>query len=170
MSAAKIVLVVAIAENGAIGMDGGLPWKLSSDMAFFKQHTMGKPIIMGRKTFQSIGRPLPGRTNIVVSRQTGYQPDGVIVVNSLEAALDHGRTIALADKVDEVAVIGGAQIYAQAMDVADRLYVTHVRAAPEGDTFFGEIDRAVWTEVARRSFEAGPKDDVGFDIVTYARV
>lgn len=170
MSAPKIVLVVAIAENGAIGIDGGLPWKLSSDMAFFKQHTMGKPIIMGRKTFQSIGRPLPGRTNIVVSRQAGYQPDGVIVVNSLEAALDHGRTIALADKVDEVAVIGGAQIYAQAMEVADRLYVTHVRAAPAGDTFFGMICSANWTEVSRQSFDAGPKDDVGFDIVTYARV
>lgn len=169
MSAPEIALVVAIAENGVIGAEGALPWKLSSDMAFFKRCTMGKPIIMGRKTYESIGRALPGRTNIVVSRQAGYQPEGVIVINSLEAAVDHGRTIALADKVDEVAVIGGANIYAQAMDVADRLYVTHVKAKPEGDVFFDPIDPLVWCEVAREGFEAGPKDDVGFDIVTYER-
>lgn len=170
MSAPEIALVVAIAENGVIGVAGGLPWKLSSDMAFFKRCTMGKPIIMGRKTYESIGRALPGRTNIVVSRQAGYQPEGVIVLNSLEAALDHGRSIALADRADEVAVIGGANIYEQAMEAADRLYVTHVKAKPEGDVFFDPIDPLVWREVAREAFDAGPKDDVGFDIVTYERV
>lgn len=170
MSGVKVTLVVAMAENGVIGADGGLPWKLSSDMAFFKRCTMGKPIVMGRKTYESIGRALPGRTNIVVSRQQAYQPQGVIVISDLEAALDHGRTIALADKVDEVAVIGGAEIYAQALGAADRLYVTHVDARPEGDAFFGPIDLGVWREVERQKFTAGPRDDTGFDIVTYDRI
>lgn len=165
----KVSLIAAVADNGVIGADNALIWRLPSDFAFFKRITMGKPIVMGRNTFESIGKPLPGRVNIVVSRKSGYQPDGVIVISDLDAALEHARTMAEADGLDEIMVIGGGAIYAAAMPVADRLYVTHVHLHPEGDTHFPEIDPAQWFEVDREEVARGERDSADFDIVIYER-
>src|SRR5665213_336056 len=110
-----VAMIAGVAENNVIGADGKIPWRIPSDMAFFKRTTMGKPIIMGRKQYETVGRPLPGRTNIVVSRQVGYQPEGVIVIDDLGSAIEHGRAIAEEDGVYEAMIIGGGEIYAQGM-------------------------------------------------------
>lgn len=164
-----IAMIAGVAENGVIGAKGTIPWRIPSDMAFFKRTTMGKPIIMGRRQYESVGRPLPGRTNLVVSRRPGYQPEGVIVINDLEAALEHGRTIAAADGAGEAMVIGGGEIYAAAMPVADRLYISHIALAPPGDVVFPEIDPAVWQVVAEPTLEPSPKDDAVFTVRIYER-
>ncbi len=174
MSAAKphgvaIVLVAAVAENGVIGRDNALPFRQSSDLKRFKALTIGKPVLMGRKTFVSIGKPLPGRTNIVVSRDPGFTPDGVIVVRDLEQALAVARDDAQRRGVDEIAVIGGTDIFTQLLPLADRLEITHVHARPEGDTYFPPIDATQWHPVARSDHPAGPQDEAGFSYVTYAR-
>ena len=165
----EIVLVVAIAENGVIGASGAIPWRLKSDMTRFKALTMGKPVVMGRKTFVSIGRPLPGRTNIVVTRDLGFRADGVVVTHSFTDA----KAIATGDTLrrfaTEIAVIGGAEIYAQWMDSADRLEITEVHARPDGDTRFPAVDLAAWEEVARVRNPAGPDDSVDFSYVTFRR-
>src|SRR5687767_899790 len=134
-----IAMIAGVARNDVIGADGGIPWKIPSDMGFFKRMTMGKPIVMGRKQYETVGRPLPGRTNIVVTRQAGYQPEGVIVVHSLDAGLETAKRIAAAEGASEVMVIGGGGIYAQAIARADRLYISHVDLAPEGDVLFPPI-------------------------------
>lgn len=164
-----VALIAAVAENGVIGADGAIPWRLPTDFAFFKRMTMGKPLIMGRKTFESIGRPLPGRTNIVVSRQKGYQPDGVLVIDTLDAALDHAQAIAAADRVDEVMIGGGAQIYREAMEFADRLYVTHVALSPEGDTRFPLIDEKVWEIEGEPEVLRTERDTADFRVAIYRR-
>ena len=166
----QIVLIVAVAENGVIGARGAIPWRLKSDIQRLKAMTMGKPIVMGRKTFESFPRrPLPGRTNIVVTRDASYRAAGAVVTTSFADA----RAVALGDALrrfaTEIAVIGGAEIYAQWMDVADRLEITEVHARPEGDTYFAAIDAADWEEVARVRNPAGPDDSVGFSYVTYRR-
>lgn len=165
----EIVLLVAVADNGVIGAHGAIPWRLKSDQARLKAMTMGKPIVMGRKTFMSLRRPLPGRTNIVVTRDAGFRARGAVVTTSFTDA----RAIALGDAlrrfVTEIAVIGGAEIYAQLMDGADRLEVTEVHAQPEGDTRFAAIDAAIWQEVARERHSAGPDDSADFSYVTYRR-
>jgi dihydrofolate reductase len=165
----QVVLVVAIAENGVIGTRGALPWRLKSDMKRFKALTVNKPVVMGRKTFVSIGRPLPGRTNIVVTRDADFRFPGVVVTHSLADA----RAIALGDALrrfaTEIAVIGGAEIYAQWMAHADRLEITEVHARPEGDTHFATIDAKVWEEVARLRNPAGEGDSADFSYVTYRR-
>ena len=165
----EIVLIVAVAENGVIGAGGAMPWRLKSDMARLKALTLGRPVVMGRKTFASIGRPLPGRTNIVVTRDLGFRADGVVVTNSFADA----RAIAVGDALrrfaTEIAVIGGAEIYAQWMDSADRLEITEVHARPEGDIRFAAIDAARWEEVARVRNPAGPDDSVDFSYVTFRR-
>ncbi|RVA63950.1 dihydrofolate reductase [Mesorhizobium sp. M7A.F.Ca.CA.001.08.1.1] len=154
-----VAMYVAIAENGVIGRDGGLPWRLSTDLKRFKADTMGKPIIMGRKTYEGIGRPLPGRLNIVVTRDETWRAEGVEVAHSLEAAIQlatvRGRGMA---DVDEVCVIGGGEIYAQAMLLADRLHVTHVLAAVDGDAHFPPIDPDSWRIVSSQDVPAGEKD------------
>ena len=165
-----IVLLAAVADNGVIGRGNALPWRLPSDLQRFKSLTMGKPLLMGRKTYLSIGKPLPGRTNIVVSRDPGFAAPGVLVAGSFEAALAAARGDALRRGADEIAVIGGTDIFAQAMPLADRLEITHVHARPDGDTHFPAIDAARWREVARSEHPAGPRDDAGFSCVTYARV
>src|SRR5690554_2290980 len=132
----KIALIAGVAENGVIGNDQTIPWRVPSDMAFFKQTTMGKPIVMGRKQYETVGKPLPGRTNIVVTRQRGYQPDGVLVFHDVDAALEKAREVAAADGVDEIMIIGGGELYGQLMDRADRLYITHIDLAPTGDVRF----------------------------------
>jgi len=165
----RLAMIAAVAENGVIGTEGRIPWRIPSDMAFFKRTTMGKPIIMGRKQYESVGRPLPGRTNLVVSRQPGYQPDGVIVINDLDAALEHGRTIAAADGADEAMVIGGGEIYAAAMPFADRLYISHVALSPAGEVIFPPIDPAVWMVIDEPRIEASPNDEARFVIRVYQR-
>ena len=174
MSAAKphgvaIVLVAAVAENGVIGRDNALPFRQSSDLKRFKALTIGKPVLMGRKTFVSIGKPLPGRTNIVVSRDPGFNPDGVIVVRDLEQALRVARDDAERRGVGEIAAIGGTDIFTQLLPLADRLEITHVHMRPEGDTYFPPIDATQWHPVARSDHPAGPQDEAGFSYVTYAR-
>jgi len=198
MSFPEIVLIVAVADNGAgmtaeelvlaverhctsklpeddllriasLGFRGALPWRLKSDIQRLKAITTGKPVVMGRKTFASIGRPLPGRTNIVVTRDTNFRARGVVVTNSFTGA----RAVALGDALrrlaPDIAVIGGAEIYQQWMDIADRLEVTEVHARPDGDTYFAAIDAASWEEVARVRNPAGPDDSADFSYVTYRR-
>ena len=164
----EIVFVVAIAENGVIGANGAIPWRLKSDMQRFRALTIGKPVVMGRKTFVSLRRPLPGRTNIVITRDANFRAAGAVVATSAADA----RAVALGDamrrSVAEIAVIGGADIYSQWMDSADRLEITEVHARPEGDTYFN-IDKAQWQEVARERHQAGPEDSADFSYVTYRR-
>jgi len=166
----RISMIAAVSENGVIGNGNEIPWRLPSDFAFFKRMTMGKPLIMGRKTFESIGKPLPGRTNIVVSQQAEYQPDGVIVIDNLEAAISHGRTIAMADKVDEVMIAGGAAIYEQAMPVSDRLYISHVALNVEGDAMFPDIDLSQWRIVEEPQVFGHENDSARYKICIYERL
>lgn len=169
-----ISLVAAVAENGVIGADGGLPWRLSSDLKRFKRDTMGKPIVMGRKTYQSIGKALPGRTNIVVTRRDNFDAPDIEVAGSIDMAIDIAEeAIAAAkgnaDRASEICVIGGGDIYRQFMPLAGRLYITRVLTRPEGDTHFPEIDAQHWTVVHRESVPAGEKDDVATEYMVYER-
>jgi dihydrofolate reductase len=164
----EIVLIVAVADNGVIGAGGAIPWRLKSDQQRLKAITMGKPVVMGRKTFASLRRPLPGRTNIVVTRDANFTAAGAVVATSFAAA----RAVATGDalrRASEIAVIGGAEIYAQWMAFADRLEVTEVHARPEGDTYFSAIVPADWEEMARVRNSSGPDDSVDFSYVTYIR-
>src|SRR3979411_2921111 len=158
MSFPEIVLIVAVAENGVIGARGAIPWRLKSDMQRFKALTLGGPVVMGRKTFVSIGRPLPGRTNIAVPRDAAFRAAGAVATTSFADARAVATGDALRRLATEIAVIGGAEIYAQWMDIADRLEVTEVHARPEGDTHLAAIDPAGWEEVARVGNSAGPDD------------
>ena len=165
----EIVLIVAVAENGVIGAGGTIPWRLKSDMARLQALTTGKPVVMGRKTFVSIGRPLPGRTNIVVTRDLGFRADGVVVAHSFTDAKAIATGDALRRFATEIAVIGGAEIYAQWMDGADRLEITEVHARPDGDTRFPAVDLTAWEEVARVRNPAGSHDSADFSYVTFRR-
>ncbi len=160
----KSSIIVAISENNVIGRDGGLPWHLSADLQRFKRLTMGCLIIMGRKTYESIGRPLPGRTSIVVTRQDDYQPAGVLVAPSLDQALDIAQTD------DEAFVIGGAEIYRQALPRANRLVVTRVHATIDGDVFFPEIEPSQWRLQSEEPHEADDRNDFPFTFQTFERV
>jgi len=142
----KISLIVAVSRNGAIGLNNQLPWYLPEDLKYFKSVTMGKPLIMGRKTFDSIGRPLPGRANIVLTRDPQWTSDGVKVVQSVEQALVAGEIACEAADVDEIMVIGGEQIYRMTIDLADRIYLTQVDTDVEGDAFFPDIDLNNWSQ------------------------
>jgi dihydrofolate reductase len=165
----RIFLIVAVAENGVIGRDNAIPWRLKSDMKRFRALTMGKPVVMGRKTFESLPKkPLPGRTNIVVTRDPSFAAAGAVVVPSFENAYAVARGDALRRSA-EIAVIGGVQIFAQWMDVADRLEVTEVHASPEGDVRLAPIARSDWAEVGRERHAAGDGDSADFSYVTYRR-
>lgn len=164
-----VVLVAAVARNGVIGVRNGLPWHLSSDLKRFKALTMGQPIIMGRKTFDSIGKPLPGRETIVVSRDAAYCHVGVHVAASIVSALELGQMLAGRMGAPSIAVIGGGTIYDQVMEHADRLEITEVDATPEGDARFPAIDPARWRETTREAHDAGPKDDHAFVFVSLTR-
>jgi dihydrofolate reductase len=157
-----VTLVAAVGANGVIGVDGGLPWRLPEDLAHFKQLTMGHPMIMGRATFDSIGRALPGRTTIVVTRNPEWSADGVETVLSLEAALERARELD-----DDIFIVGGGQIYMEALeaDVVDLLCITRVAAAPDGDVRFPPVDWERWVSVVRLPHEGDPS----FEIVTYER-
>ncbi len=152
----EVAIIVAVAENGVIGRGNDLPWRLPEDMKHFKRVTMGKPVIMGRKTWESIGRPLPGRHNIVITRNPSFAAEGADVVPSLEAALELAQGIAAADGAAEAIVMGGAEIYRAALPRADRLYITEVHAAVEGDTFLPEIEWDQWQEASREFHAAEP--------------
>ncbi|MEH6575574.1 MAG: dihydrofolate reductase [Amphritea sp.] len=166
----KLAIIVAQAENRVIGINNNLPWHLPEDLRYFKQVTMGKPIIMGRKTFESIGRPLPGRTNIVITRDSEYQREGIRVVHSLEAATRLAESICLIDGFDEAMVIGGSQIYAQALAIADRLYLTQVHAAVEGDAYFPEFHPGRWCEIGREDFVAQGHNPYDYSFIVLDRI
>jgi len=165
----KIVLVAAIGENNVIGRDGQLPWRLKSDLKHFRELTIGKPVVMGRKTFESIGKPLAGRTNIVLTRDLSVKVPGGALATSLDAALGYARDDARKRGVDEIMVIGGSDVFADTLPLAHRLEITHVHAAPEGDAYFPPIDPAVWREVVRREYPAGPDDSASFAVAVYLR-
>lgn len=150
----RIVFVVAAARNGVIGRDGQMPWHLPADLKHFKAMTMGKPMIMGRKTFQSIGRALPGRDTIVITRQAAFTVPGVHVAGSWDAALSIARRLADGRGVDEITVVGGAEIYRLALSVVDRVYLTEIDLEPDGDSVFAPLDPDLWTETAREDYPA----------------
>lgn len=158
-----VTLVVAHARNRVIGRDGGMPWHLPADLRHFKDITIGKPVVMGRRTFESIGRPLPARTNIVVTRDDSYDVDGIVVAHSLDAAL------AAAGDVDEVMVIGGAEIFRQALPLARRIHLTLVDADVEGDTYFPALDPAEWHEVGREDRPADARNAHPLNFVVLER-
>jgi dihydrofolate reductase len=160
----RIALIAAMAENRVIGRENGLPWRLPADLRRFKSVTMGKPVIMGRKTYESIGKPLPGRSNIVVTRDADYRAPGCQVVHSLEQALEAGAGHT------EVMVIGGAELYRQALGRAERMYLTLVRAEVEGDTLFPDIEPQQWRELERESHRADEKNQYDYDFVILQRV
>ena len=160
----KISIVVAMDTNGVIGKDNELPWRLPADLQHFKKTTMGKPILMGRKTWESIGRPLPGRTNIVITRDSGYQAEGCVVVNSIDAAM------AAASEQDEVMVIGGAEFYRQVLPRTDTIYLTRIHETFEGDTVFPELDVADWREVECSDRLADEKNPHDYSFIRLERV
>ena len=162
-------MIAGVAENGVIGSDQAIPWRVPSDMAFFKRMTMGKPVVMGRKQFETVGKPLPGRTNIVVTRQRGYQPEGVMVFHDIEAALGEARRIAEADGVDEIMIIGGGNLYAQLMGRADRLYITHIDLHPDGDVLFPAIAPEHWAVVDLPEVLPSPRDEATYRVKVYER-
>jgi dihydrofolate reductase len=164
-----IVVLAAVAENGVIGRGNALPWRLKSDMQHFRAVTTGKPVIMGRKTYLSVGKPLRGRTTIVVSRDPTFAAPGIMVAPTLDAALQAARGDALRRSADAIVVAGGADIYVQTLPRAGRLEITHVRTRPDGDAVFPAIDPATWHEVARREIPAGPDDEFPSAFVTYER-
>jgi dihydrofolate reductase len=161
-----IALVVAAARNGVIGRDGDMPWRLSSDLKRFKSITMGQPIIMGRKTWESIGRPLPGRLNIVVTRHADFEAPGACVVQSLEEAIKTAREAA---GQGDFFIVGGGQIYKETIHLADVLHVTHVETEIEGDAFFPPISAQDWQAVHEEALPAGEKDDYPTRYVIYRR-
>lgn len=169
MTDAAVVIVAAVARNGVIGNRGEMPWRLSTDLRRFRQLTMGKPVIMGRKTFAAIGKPLPGRINIVVTRSRDFSAEGVLVAPDLDQAIVIGRREAGRAGVSEVTVIGGGEIYAAAIGRADRLYITHVEASPDGDTRFPDIDPNLWKAVSSTEVPAGEKDTETTTFVVYER-
>lgn len=169
MTAARITFVVAVAENGVIGRDGQLPWRLPSDLKRFRKVTLGKPIIMGRKTYESIGKPLDQRDNIVLTRQAGFAAPGVLVVATLEEALALGRARAAERGTDEIAVIGGADVFRAALPHAGRIYLTLVHGSPSGDVRLPAFDPAVWAETAREPMQRTGNDEFAADFIVLDR-
>ncbi len=166
---APIALVVAVGANGVIGANGGLPWRIRSDLRKFRAITMGKPLVMGRKTFESIGRVLDGRDVIVVTRASDFAAPGVFSAASVDAALRLAAERAAILGADEICVVGGGEIYRAALPRADRLYVTHVAARPEGDTLFPDISPAEWVAVSREPLPPSAGDTATGEQVTYAK-
>lgn len=165
----KLTLVVAVAKNRVIGRDGALPWRLSSDMKRFKAATMGKPVLMGRKTWDSLPKkPLPGRQNLILTRDADFKADGAWVYTDLSAMLAAARAMAEAAGVGEACVIGGAQLYNAVLPLADRILLTEVNLTPEGDARL-DLDLSQWREVTRETVAAGPNDDADFVVRTLER-
>jgi len=159
-----ISLISAISENGVIGKDNDLPWHLPADLQYFKKKTSGHTIIMGRKTFESVGKPLPNRVNIVISRQPDYHANGCIMASSLDEAIEK-----VPQGEEEVFICGGAAVYELGLNLADRLYITRVHQQVEGDTFFPELDLSKWTEIEREAYESDEKNPSAYTFVIYGR-
>lgn len=164
-----LVIVAAVARNGVIGRDNALPWHLKSDLRHFRNLTMGRPMIMGRRTFDSIGRPLPGRDTIVLTRGGATLPPGIHVAGNIESALQLGQERGRVLRADAVVVAGGGDLYAALIDRCDRLYLTEVDLEPAGDARFPRIDPAIWAEISRQDHLAGAGDDAAFAFVQYGR-
>ncbi len=156
-------IVVAMSSNGLIGKDGDLPWHLSDDLRHFKAITMGKPIIMGRITHESIGRPLPGRENIILTRNSNYEAQGCTIIHDL-ASLD-----CRSPEVDEYMIVGGSQLYAETLGLASKLFITEVHAEIEGDIFFPDYDKGLWKELERENFQADQRNDYDYSFVVLER-
>jgi dihydrofolate reductase len=167
MNEPSVIFVVAMAENRVIGRDNIMPWHVRSDLKRFKALTWGKPMIMGRRTFQSIGKPLPGRESVVITKDPAFRAEGAHIVHSTEAALERARQLAVELRSDEIAVIGGGDIFRQMLGEAHRIYVTEIHAQPEGDAFFPELDPGQWVEESRERHDPGEKDDHAFTYVEY---
>lgn len=165
----RVAVIVAVAENGVVGKDNALPWHLPEDLKYFKAKTLGKPIVMGRRTFESIGKPLPGRTNIVISGNRDYAAPGVTVVSSMAEALELARAAAASDGQDELMVIGGASVYAEALPFADSIYLTEVHAAIDGDAYLPTVDWSCWREESRERHTASTPQAPDFSFVVYQR-
>ncbi len=176
----KLALIAAVAENGAIGKDNQLLWHLPADLQHFKRLTTGHTVVMGRKTYESIGKPLPNRTNVVVTRQPDYWAEGCIVVNSLEEAIAQATSARAADRLKprggpsqpsthQLFVIGGAELYAQALPLANTLYLTEVKASPEGDAFFPTLNLMDWNELSRRPYQPDERHAHAFEFVELER-
>ena len=164
-----ISLIVAVAENGVIGRDGTLPWRISADLKTFRRLTMGKPLIMGRRTFQSLKKPLDGRDNIVITRNTDFSPAGAIIAHDFASALEAARDCALMRGVDEIPVIGGTTVFESALPLAHRIYKTEVHSSPAGDAFFPHVDWGKWLEVSREALPRAPNDDCTSTLVMLER-
>jgi dihydrofolate reductase len=165
-----IALIVARARNGVIGRDNSMPWHLPEDLRYFKRVTLGKPVIMGRNTWESLGKPLPGRDNIVITRNENFYAHGATVVNDLETALLLADSLADARGVAEIMIIGGAQIYAEALPQVTRAYITEVHADIEGDTFFPALDVNGWKEASRENFSSCEKNPYQYSFVMLERI
>lgn len=164
-----LALIVAVAENGVIGRNNALPWHLPGDLQYFRRITMGKPIIMGRRTFDSIGKPLPGRANIVITRSDSFAAEGIQVVHSLDEACALAEDIALIDGAEEVVVMGGAAIYREALPRATRIYLTRVHAEVPGDVYLPDLDLSDWREVSRERVEAEAPNPYDYSFLVYER-
>jgi len=158
-----ISIIAAIGKGRVLGKDGAIPWHLPADFAYFKKTTLNHPIIMGRRTFESIGKPLPDRTNIILSTQ-GTSYDGTVTQTSLKDAIAYGETLS-----NEVFVIGGARVYADSIDIADRIYLTYIDGEFAGDTFFPEVKESEWIEISRDSHDADERNEYGMVFVVYDR-
>lgn len=165
----EIVLIAAVADNGVIGAGNDMPWRLPSDLRRFKRLTVGRPVIMGRKTFQSIGKPLPDRPNIVITRDASFDAKGAHVVATVEAAVELARKLAGETDADSVVIMGGGEIYRATIALADRLEITRVHAMPDGDTHFPDIDVESWRETDREGPQRGEDDSAEVTFVTYRR-
>ncbi len=166
----KLAMIAAVAENNAIGINNKMPWYLPGDLRYFKAVTMGKPVIMGRKTFDSLRKPLPGRTNIVITRDTDWKHEGVKVVHNLDDAIELAEDISLINGNEEIMIIGGEQIYRLAMDKADRLYLTRVYQSFAGDAFFPELDDTQWQETSRKDLHSEDNEPLTYSYLVLDRV
>jgi dihydrofolate reductase len=165
----RIAMVWAMSDNRVIGRNNKLPWHLPNDLKYFKRLTTGKPVIMGRKTYESIGRPLPNRVNIVLTREVGFSAEGVKVVHTLDEAIDLAQAECTISGAEEVIIMGGAEIYRLAMPLADRLYVTLVHAHVDGDAWFPEIDLTTYQEIAREDFQADGPNPYDYSFCVFDR-
>ena len=165
----RLSMMVAKASNNVIGRDNKLPWYLPNDLKYFKKVTFGKPVIMGRKTWESLKGPLPGRTNIVITRQPDYVAEGAKVVSTLDDAVEMAENVAFIEGQEETVIMGGAEIYKLALPKADRLYLTEVHADVDGDTFFPDYDTSEWNEIGREDFAAEGPNPYDYSFVVYER-